>query len=344
MFCPKCGEKIESGMSFCVCCGTKLEEEPPEDNNLSDTIAQQNNQSSHETPQNVNTGITPINRYDGVEREFSLLGAKIVIPPSIDAFNYYRKSFKSAAIQLQKQAATDYFQYVINLDTFLTIFPQIFSRYIQPLFGEAYKILLQHDIYDLTMESFFENHKNDFNECEKTYDAVIKAFNDTIAFNQQNVINSYNMLPTVFFSGFTGLIAATFVNMGVSAAMESSIKKANVSRPQREQMFRRINHDSFVYDIFRDYWNVHYSLTFQLNRHGMNVWFPNIENNQKAHNLVDNIKRDIVPPDKLPMLLCQVFEARPYVDDLFIYLNSKYPNNPEVYAISEYFGFDGVRV
>ena len=342
MFCSMCGKELKPEARFCGFCGAKINDaELPSP--AGNTAPAETPAANAPAPQDLNRmfQLQEIPMQQGTERSFPFLGDTLVISSGMDAFIAYRKLFRKNAVQMQRALEQEYYSRINCLDNYFTDFPIMYSNYRKPLLESAFRLLIgSYGIYDISAETFEKNHDADFNRCNQLYEIMINAFNETIEANQNRKIRRYNMMPGFIFSGIGGIVAATAVNIATTKMLESSIRNANVSPAQRKELFQRIHADLLMEDVFYDYWNVHYSLTYQLNQHGADVWYPTVENNNKAHGLLTNIKAGLIPPENKTGALMQVFHARPQEDGLFRYLNEAYPGNPDIGALNTYFGYE----
>ena len=352
MFCIGCGKKvIEERVNFCPFCGKKQDvvlRAPVARNTSNRASANRNTSRTAPVKDEPVIPLTPveeielteITKNEGQGRSFPFLGDTLIIPRGMDSFIEYRKGFKQNARILQEHLAKDYEANIRNLDQFFVNFPNIYCKYRARLIDSAVRLIIDYDIFDISREEFEAGHNADFGRCNEVYETMITAFNNTITKNQNNIAKGFSMIPGFIFSGIGGAIAATVFNVATEAAFEVSIKKANVSFAQRKEIFGRIKTELLYEDVFYDYWNVHYSLCWQLNQRGLDMWYPTAEGNKKAEGLMNNLKGNLVPKDKIVPVLIQIFQARPQQDGLFEYLNDNYHDNPDVIALNEYFGYD----
>ena len=202
-------------------------------------------------------------------------------------------------------------------------------------------IILQSGVYDLSPTQFEDQHTADFCLCGEDVDTIIESFNLTIEANQDKKIRMYNMMPGMVFSGLGGFAAALAVNVAVNKIAEADIRNANVTPKQRAELFGRINFNSLMERAFTDYWRVFLSMTWQLNRKGIDVWYPNERDNESATGLFGNLTSGMLPPDRVPDLLVTLLKLNPYADDPLRYIQQCVGVTYETAPIFEYFGFEG---
>ena len=279
--------------------------------------------------------------YVGREQVFTLFGRELRISSGLDAFNYYRKRFRPFA---QAQANALYAEYcarIHNLDDFLLYFPEMYAKYRKPVLELAMRIFLEAGIYDVSPTQFEDQHTKDFCLCGADVDTVIESFNLTIEANQDKKARMYNMMPGVMFRGIGGFAAALALNVAVTHIAEADIKNANVTQKQRAELFGRINVSSLMDRAFVDYWRVFLSLTWEMNRKGRDVWYPNENDNRSAAGLFENIRTGMLPPDRVPDMLITLIHLNPYADDPLRFLHQWVGVNAETGPIFDYFGFEG---
>ncbi|MBE7068920.1 MAG: hypothetical protein E7386_00245 [Ruminococcaceae bacterium] len=330
--CPTCGEINSTNSHYCVKCGGTLN---PVNKSVNATqVARRPTQAGVDP-------LTLLTHYDGQEKTFSLEGHEFTISKEMDAYVYYRKMFKQAAKFMVQQVMPEYNAQVHNLDDYFAKFPIMYVHYRRFLIDQAVKILISYDIYDISREEFEEELGNEFSKCNVKYQELIEAFNQTIEDNQARAAMRGSLLPTVFFSGgVLGFAKAIAYNAASTAIVEASIRNANVTRAQRNELFRRITLSELFEDVFHDYWDVHYSLTYRLHESGADVWYPSVEGNTKAQGLMRNLNSNLIPEDRIVTVLLKIFETRPMQTGCLDYVVRKFGRTPEVKAICDYYGYE----
>ncbi len=318
-FCTNCGTKVSDEAAFCHECGTRI-------GAPSAPVAAA--VTSYQAP--------AISLVLGTEASFSLAGQSVVISPEMDAFNRYRKLFSDFAKIKANDLRNEYCARICDLDSFLTIFPEIYAKHRKPLIDAAMNILAEADIYDISPEQFEEQHTADFCLCAEDVDVVIESFNLTIEANQDRKIQMYNMMPGMVFSGLGGFAAALAVNVAVNKIAENDIKNANVSSRQRAEIFGRIDFDLLMERAYIDYWRVFLSLTFRLNQYSMGVWYPNEQDNNRAAGIYQNLTLGRIPEEKIHSQLSVLLSCNPYTDGCLDYLTARFGTGSETQAIIDY--------
>ena len=318
-FCTNCGTKLGDDAVFCHECGTRVgaASEP-----VVPTVA------SYQKP--------AISLVKGAEARFTLAGESVVISPEIDAFNRYRKLFSDFAKVKANDLRNEYCARIHDLDSFLTIFPEIYAKHRRPLIDAAMSILSQADIYDISPEQFEDQHTADFCLCGEDVDIVIESFNLTIEANQDRKIQMYNMMPGMVFSGIGGFAAALAVNVAVNKIAEADIRNANVSSRQRAEIYGRIDFDLLMERAYIDYWRVFLSLTFRLNQYSLGVWYPNEQDNTRAEGLYQNLSLGRIPREKIHSQLSVLLSCNPYTDGCLDYISAYFGDTAETRALADY--------
>ena len=328
-FCCMCGSQLNEQDKFCTRCGT------PSQVGAS-ALAPVANASFQQTAlQNFS-----IEAYSGNEQRFILLGNELVVPSGMDVFNNYRKLFREFARYQAAALEAEYRSRIYNLDAFLVEFPAMYAKYRQPILDCAMSIMLKTGVYDVSAKQFEEQHTADFCLCGEDVDVMIESFNLTIEANQQRKARMYNMMPGVVFSGIGGFAAALAMNVAVNSIAAADIRNANVTPKQRAELFARINTEILMERAFTDYWRVFLSLTWQLNRKGINVWYPNQNDNESAKGLFQNLTSGMLPQEKIPELLVKLIQLNPYADDPLTYIRQYVGITQETARIFDYFGVE----
>lgn len=327
-FCRKCGAQMGDQDRFCMSCGTPAQA----------PVAEAAPAISNPIPQpQINQ---PIPAYTGFEQRFPLMGRQLVVSSGMDTFNFYRKAFRDFARYQAGCLESEYRARICDLDSFFIDFPEMYARYRQPLLDCAMAIILQTGVFDLSAKQFEDQHTADFCLCAEDVDIAAESFNLTIEANQERKARMYNMMPGVVFSGVGGFAAALALNVAVNSIAEADIRKANVTKKQRAEIFGRIDTGILMERAFLDYWRVFLSMTWQLNRKGIDVWYPNEADNESATGLFQNLTSGMLPPDRVPDLLVRLLQLNPYSDDPLLYIRQYIGINNETGPIFDYFGVE----
>ena len=325
-FCIKCGAKLNEGSKFCVSCGA------PQKTAL----------------ENQTKGVAPLPEvkvYTGQSVSLTLEGQPISVSPELDVFNHYRLVFRQLAENASARLLRQYETRVRTIDDFLVRFDDYYIEERTPLLEAAFSVLTELGYYDITLESFANQHTKDYCLIVEDLNNMLENFNAAIEANQSRRARAFNLLPGVIFGGGVGgFLGAVAYNVGVNAAAEAAIAKANVSRAQRAELFRRINTESLMNRAFTDYWRIFLSMTYTMKEHGFPVWYPTGEGTERIKNMASNLKAGRIPSSKVPEVFAEIVRTNPYNNDCFVSINNMYPENPEVIAINDYFGFDGKTI
>lgn len=343
-FCCTCGCRMDDESKFCPQCGTPVNSAPPVNSATpvypepifnEPVYASPYQQSDQPPQQNIS-----IPAYTGMEQNFSFMGRNLSISSGMDAFNFYRKEFRTFARYQARALEMEYRAKITDLDAFFIEFPKMYAKYRQPLLDCAMKIILQTGVFDLSAKQFEEQHTADFCLCGEDVDVAAESFNLTIEANQERKARMYNMMPGVIFSGIGGFAAALALNVAVNSIAEADIRNANVSKSQRAEIFGRIDTSILMERAFLDYWRVFLSMTWQLNRKGIDVWYPNTEDNESAQGLLQNLSSGMLPAERVPDLLIRLIQLNPYADDPLLCVRQHIGETYETIPIFEYFGLE----
>lgn len=264
--------------------------------------------------------------YQGTEYTFPLLGEVLTVSPQMDAFNYYRKEFRRLARVQANALAREYRVKIYDLDSFLVLFPAMYARFRKPLIHAAMDLL---ESCDLSVEQFEEQHTADFCLCARDADVIIESFKLTIEANQKG---EGDMI-----SGLGGFADALAVNQ----ITEADIRNTNVTKKQRAELYSRINFNSLMERAYTDYWRVFLSAIWRMNQKGLDVWYPNAQDNQRASGLYQNLIAGRIPEERVPGQLVLLLQLNPYGDEYLKYVNEKFGITEETGPVFEYFGFEG---
>ncbi len=325
--CYNCRGQISETDRFCQYCGAPMQTVPMQQ----PVPYQMYYQPPYQPP-------VEIPFYQGQTCDHMIAGVPMQVTPAMDRFNFYRKYVRAIATQQTNLLRTEYYHEIVDLDSYLTKFPDLYLKYRAPILEAAMTCLVNAGIYDLSMEQFTAQHTEDFCLCAEDLDNMVESFNATIEANQERKANFYNMLPGVVFYGGIGAFAAAFAtNIAVNKIAEADIKRANVNGRQRVELFGRINHEVQLERAFTDYWRVFLSLTWTMQQRGMDMWYPNVTDNQRAQGIFDNLSTGRIPVERGPEMTVAVLLANPYQDGMSDFLRTCYTPSPEIDAVLNYF-------
>lgn len=277
--------------------------------------------------------------YKGRDVELQLNNKIIYIPADMDVFNFYRKIFRKIAKQASAALKIQYIHEITDLDGFLTDFTALYFSYKKPIVEAAINILIQADIYDVSLTTFDEMHTADYCLCGEDYKFVIDAFNATIKENQIKTAKEFGMLPNLFFSGIGGLIAGTVLNVAICGIEESAIKNAKVYPLQRKKIYEQIDVENLMHRAYLDYWRVVLTLCSILKQRGRTMWYPDKEHNAIANGIFENLKENRISEEKKLEALIEVLQTNPFSEDYFDYIERQYGKTEETIKIMSYFGY-----
>lgn len=326
LVCKNCNETIYGNANFCGCCGAPLKQEKISE----DVIGNR-----------ADIATTAIRYYEGSKQEFCFRNTIVRVSSGMDAFNYYRKVYRKIAEEQVALLKEEYLRSITNLDLFLRDFFSLYFKHRARLIQLSLDVLFQAGFYDIAPKEFADQHTADFCLCMDDYNFVVNSFNEAIVENQDRKARRYNMLPGMVFRGVGGLIAATAVNIAVNSYAQHDIMNANVSLAQRKAIFSRIDTERLMQRAFIDYWRVFLSLTYRMNTRGLDVWYPNVEGEQRANGLYQNLIASRIPADKEEECLATIVSLHPYGNDYYSYFSWKYGKTEELNRIFEY--LDGIN-
>ena len=335
MFCKNCGRELNEQSDICPYCGGVPY------NSFDQQATEKNRNLITKPTSDIINPLSELVNYEGHDREFPFGGYVLKVPSDMDAFIHYRKVYKHAAKYMRDKVMNDYMLHCQNLDAFFMNFPIMYTHYRRTLVDAAVRILMSNDIFDISREEFEDELTSDFAKCNDLYSALVDAFNKTIEANQTRIGVVASLLPTVIFGGGVfGFAKAMVYNVATTAAVSAALRNANVSVAQRNELYQRINRADLAQNIYQDYWDIHYSLTFRLHNNGARVWYPTKETNGKAQGLMNNIQNNLVPEDKIIPVLFKILEYRPHQANCLEYIVEKYNYNSEAMALADYYGLE----
>ena len=274
-FCRKCGNKLADGAKFCGKCGTPVVSTAPVAN--AEATAPDNSTlpaapAEAAIPVAISLSVDKPDYYLGEKRSFIVNGESIDFDAPLDAHIYYRRHFTRIARELSAKFYGEYTREVKNVDDFLIKLPSLYQKYRVPIFEVIGQLLIDAEIYDVSVEQIAEQINNSQLRINEYYTKMVNDFNATIEYNQQKRARNWNMLPTMIFSGIGGFVLGTALNFAVTNVAEESIRKANVSYAQRVELFNRVRPEDIYKAVYDDYLGMYVYLLGALRSHGKLIW------------------------------------------------------------------------
>ena len=284
-------------------------------------------------------------KVEGKEMSFPLFDKRLDISAEKDAFNTYRLKFRNLAIKYTNKFFREYNLMVVNLETFVQYFPQLYLSNMEYLVNTAMDVLAAEDIWTQTYESFYKQHSVDFHAAMDIYKTTLQSINLTVQNNRTARQRSMSYLPGVAigFRGVGGFIAsaamATGLNMARDAIVQNVANAASINVPQKMELYRRIVPATLFHQVYMDYWQIFLSVVFNLRQNGKNIWWGTKEMSARAGNMFKNLSNPRFPKEKSQDLIMQMLELFPYNKPVYYYMLKEYGDTPEISAVRKYFGY-----
>ena len=321
-FCRKCGNQLTGAMKFCTRCGAPV-------------AAGAVSTTTEVAIQDAGTAIADLvpSYYEGSARSFSVSGETIDFPADIDAYIYYRKHFKQISKVLSGLFFQEYQREIRNLDDFLIKLPAMYQKYRKPIFDIMGQILIEAEVYDVSVEQIAEKINNSNLEINEHYTRLCNDFNATITMNQERISRNWSMLPTMIFSGIGGFIVGTALNFAVSSAAESTIRNANVSALQRHELYQRIDPKAIETAVYNDYFNMHTWMIDALLSGGKEIWTESALSSREQ-GIYQNLISNRIPAEKQKEMKIELLKINPVNGNYCRLLEEE--NDPELDPVIKY--------
>ena len=288
-------------------------------------------------------------KVEGKETALSLFEKELIIAPDRDAFNTYRLKFRNLAIKYTNKFIKEYNLLVINLETFVRYYPELYLSNLEYLINTAMDVLAAEEVWTQTTESFYKTHSSYHHAGIDTYNTVINSIDQTIQSNPalRRRCMSYLPVANMVFSKDSDFMesaaAATGKNMLRETIRYNTSKAAIIYLPQKAELFNRLSLAGVFQNVYIDYWNVFLSLIWQLRQSGRNIWWGTGEMSAKADNMLKNLSNPRFPKEKSEELITEVIDMYPYHKSLFFHLIKVNGDTPEISALRKYFGYTDMK-
>lgn len=285
----------------------------------------------------------------GISKSFPFMGQTLEISESLDEYNTYRLKFRALAIKYQEIAQNEYKRKVHNLETFLEFFPKIYDKYLNIILQRAVDVLISHEVWTVTLDSFSKQHRNDYHFAADNINTTLESIELTANANQQRAAGLTSLIPNLQGGGFgfkgamKGIAQATAFNVVRDSIEAGAINKAGkVKQSQRVELYNRINPEMLFVIVCTDYFGVFYSFVKAMNQNGHTMWKATGEKTQNE-NIFRNLENPNFPKEKIPEVLAELIRANPYNKNFYKYMVEKFGETEEISALRNYLGYDDLK-
>ncbi len=108
-------------------------------------------------------------------------------------------------------------------------------------------------------------------------------------------------------------------------------------KKQLIKMTASANSEMQMERAFIDYWRVFLSMTWTMQQRGVNIWYPNDQDNTRAQGIFSNVSEGRIPHEKMPEMMAAILAANPYTDGMGQFLRDYYSDDPQTQYILNYF-------
>ena len=330
MLCTYCKKQINEGERFCPWCGEKV---------TSTNVIDKN-----ESLRAASVGVNDIWKSEtGTAMSFSFFGQVLEVPASTDVFNTYRLKFRNLASYYADCAKNEFYKKVHDLNTYMLVFPKIYSHYLTLVTRKAVDILIDEGIWAVTHESFYNLHLDKWHLVQDDMAITMESIYMTIAKVQQTKKNRQNLIFSLLDGDLDGAFSSLErldsrpSKMELNYPLEVAITKLNPS--QQRELYQRVNLHILFEHVFLDYWRVFLSLTDTLRNNGKNIVLISDDLAQQAENVFQNINGLNFPKDRIHDGFLAILKMMPYQKRYHQFMISHFGETAETVAIKDYFGY-----
>ena len=125
----------------------------------------------------------------------------------------------------------------------------------------------------------------------------------------------------------------------ISGIGEGMAENVSLSDEQAKKLFEAIEPHRIFNLTCIDYWQVHITLVFFLQRHNRDIWAPNEVSSDEVDTTIKLLARPNFPQDKVTDLILDLVSKDPYRKEIYDLMREKFGDTEEVLNIVDYFGF-----
>lgn len=277
----------------------------------------------------------------GEEKTFLFEGNVISVSKNLDTCMKYVDLFKESAKYYSDRFSFRYNQCVVDYDSLLGYFQEMYFEGLRPMIERASSLLLLFDIFSVSIDNFFDYHLDTYNRAVQSYTTMlgIKETKNQQAANIGNQIGgSVRMQGGGFgFKGaMKGMAQAEAFNLGMAAIGKYFSTQMRMSDEEKANIFSKFNKDIFFQEVYIDYFNTFFSLIQILSENGA-LGNVSTRTGEDYNTMLNNLKNPMFPQEKVAPLLAQLITKYPFTRGCYEVIKEKYGETEETKAFTEYF-------
>ena len=271
--------------------------------------------------------------YEGKEKTFSLNGKVFTVPARLDAFNYYRNTFKELATYYSDKASKKYIECVSDASSFFEHVLEIYDENLNAVIDCAVDVLVSDNIFQYSVETFASTHQKTSCEVMEYCSQIYKEYETLKQSSTQTVQGISNLASSLL--GQKSWVLGEFVS-GMGEGLAESV---SLSDEQLRTFFASIEPQKVFNGAYSDYWKVYLTLVYCLKEHNKDIWTPDEVTTDEIDTTLQLLAKPNFPQDKVTDLILNLITKDPYRKEIYDLMKIKFGENEEVLNIIGYFGF-----
>lgn len=279
----------------------------------------------------------------GEQKVFPLEGETITISKNLDICMKYLDLFKSSAQYYMERFMFQYNNCVKDYDTLLNYFQEMYLTGLHPMMERASSLLLPFDVFNVSVEDFFEYQINTYNRAVQSWNTMLEIEekrNQQAAQLGDQIGGSIRMQGGGFgFRGaMKGVAKAEIFNIGMAGIGKYFANQTRMSDEEKATIYAKFKKDIFFQEVYSDYVNTFLSLIHILSENGV-LGDVSTHTGSAYDTMIKNLKNPMFPQEKVASLIAQLIAKYPFSRGSFDVMVEKFGDTEETKAIIEYFIF-----
>lgn len=271
--------------------------------------------------------------YEGSDKTFSLNGKDFTVPARLDAFNYYRNTFKELATCYSDKASKKYIECVCDASSFFEHVLEIYNENLNAVIDCAIDVLVSDNILKYSVETFASTHQKTSCEVMEYCSQIYEEYETLKQSSAQTVQGISNLASSLL--GQKSWVLGEFVS-GMGEGLAESV---SLSDEQLRTFFASIEPQKVFNGAYSDYWKVYLTLVYCLKEHNKDIWTPDEATTDEIDTTLQLLAKPNFPQDKVTDLILNLITKDPYRKEIYDLMKAKFGENEEVLNIIGYFGF-----
>ena len=253
----------------------------------------------------------------------------------------YRDSFKTVARYYADSLKFRYENCVVDFDSLVHYFPDLYVANLRPMAERAYNLLLPFGVFNIKFEDFAEKHMNTFGKAIRSFE-IMQGIEATKNQNAENLGNQIGGAVQMQGGGFgfkgamKGAAQAGVFNAGMGLIGKYISNQTRMTQEEKAKAFGLFKQDLFFEEVYNDYFNTFLSLIQTLSDCKV-IENITIYDDSDFSVMIQNLQNPMFPQDKVASSIAGLISSHPFHPQCYKLLEDKFGQTDEINSVKKYF-------